>query len=107
VRLIRDAERAFEINAGLSIDLSESVDRLVASAKAEIELAKLDATIVTDRNTVVLKGMAVASLVVSVLVGWLYVSRNLIVRLVELSRSMAAICRWQLECAPAAHLAPR
>lgn len=96
LRLIRDAERALEINAGLSIDLSESVDRLVASAKAEIEQAKLDATAVTDRNTVVLKGMAAASLVVSVLVGWLYVSRNLIVRLVDLSHSMTAIADGNL-----------
>ncbi|MHA6325831.1 response regulator [Roseivivax sp. CAU 1753] len=97
LRLIRDAERALEINASLSIQLSESVNRLVATAKAEIEQAKSEATTVTDRNTVILQGMGAASVIVSVLVGWLYVSRNLIARLVGLSRSMLSIADGKLD----------
>jgi signal transduction histidine kinase/DNA-binding response OmpR family regulator len=94
--LIRDAERALEINASLSIELSESVNRLVASAKAEIEMAKSDATTVTDRNTLILQGMGAASVIVSVLVGWLYVSRNLLRRITGMSDSMTAIAAGNL-----------
>jgi len=97
LRLIAEAERALAINASLSVELSESVDRLVVAAKAEIEQAKSEATTVTERNTVILQGMGAASVLFSVLIGWLYVSRDLIARLVGLSRSMLSIADGKLD----------
>jgi signal transduction histidine kinase/DNA-binding response OmpR family regulator len=97
LRLIAEAERALAINASLSVELSESVDRLVVAAKAEIEQAKSEATTVTKRNTVILQGMGAASVLFSVLIGWLYVSRDLIARLVGLSRSMLSIADGKLD----------
>ena len=97
LRLVRDAENALNINADRSAELSESVNRLVALAKAEITEAKSEATAVKERNTRILQIVGLASVLSSILIGWLYVSRNLIRRLVALSRSMLSIADGKLD----------
>ncbi|MEE9334740.1 MAG: response regulator [Granulosicoccaceae bacterium] len=95
--LVKAAERALAENTRYSNDLGASVNQLVASAKTEIENAKTQATAVKEFNTTVLQAVGIASVLFSVLIGWLYVSRNLIARLLALSQSMLAIAGGKLD----------
>ena len=97
LQLIRAAERSLAENTLYSNDLSASINQLVASAKTEIESAKTQATAVTELNTTVLQAVGIASVLCSILIGWLYVSRNLIARLLALSHSMLAIADGKLD----------
>ena len=99
LELIGEAENLLSTNADLSAELVNSVVALVATAKAEIDSAKSDATAVKERNTRILQAVSVASVLFSILIGWLYVSRNLIQRLVALSRSMLSIADGDLKVA--------
>ena len=97
LKLTDDAESLLRVNADLSSNLVDSVVTLVASARADIETAKSGATRVKEGNTRILQGMSIASVLFSILIGWLYVSRNLIQRLVGLSRSMTSIADGDLQ----------
>ena len=99
LELIVEAEDLLNTNADLSAELVNSVVALVATAKADIDTAKSDATAVKERNTRILQAVSVASVLFSILIGWLYVSRNLIQRLVALSRSMLSIAGGDLKVA--------
>jgi class 3 adenylate cyclase/HAMP domain-containing protein len=69
---------------------------LVDGANTEIVEANSQAAAIQVLNTNILAGVAVLSLVSSVLIVWLYVGRNLIARLTALSDSMLAIAGGNL-----------
>jgi len=89
--LIGSAERLIRENADLSVRLTAAVDRLVWEAETEVDSSSKEALSVQRLSARVLLLFAVLSLISSILIVWLYVSRNLIRRLMDLSGGMLAI----------------
>ena len=94
--VIAQAEELLAANIRLSKFLTNRVGFLVNSAKSYIERANLQAAAIKSFNQNILIGIAVLSLVSSLLIVWLYVGRNLIARLTALSDSMLAIAAGNL-----------
>jgi len=94
--VIAQAEELLAVNVRLSEFLTNKVDILVNSANSDIEIANLQAADIQVLNRNILIGIAALSLVSSFLIVWLYVGRNLIVRLTALSDSMLAIAGGNL-----------
>jgi adenylate cyclase len=86
-------------NKRLSLDLTAAVDRLVTAAGRDISDAEHEASIVQRYGAGVVLGSAFLSLLISVLVVWLYVDRNLLARLAGVSQSMLAIAGGNLRAA--------
>jgi adenylate cyclase len=89
--LVAKAEKLIAENANLSGRLTEAVDRLVGHAEQDISFLTRGALSVQRLSARVLLGFAVLSFLSSILIVWLYVSRNLIRRLMRLNRGMLAI----------------
>ena len=89
--LVDKAEKLIDENAGLSVHLTAAVDRLVSEAENDVSASARGALSVQRLSARVLLAVAVLSLLSSILIVWLYVSRNLIRRLMHLSSGMAAI----------------
>ena len=83
-------------NRRLSNDLTAAVDRLVAVADRDINEAERETATVQRYGTGVVLGAAFLSLLISALVVWLYVDRNLLARLASVSQSMLAIAGGNL-----------
>ncbi|MBW2671770.1 MAG: HAMP domain-containing protein [Deltaproteobacteria bacterium] len=94
--VIAQAEELLNVNARLSKFLTNRVNYLVNNASSDIEKANLQAAAIQALNRNILIGIAVLSLVSSLLIVWLYVERNLIARLTALSDSMLAIAGGNL-----------
>ncbi len=89
--LVGKAEKLIGENADLSVRLTRAVDRLVAEAESDVSASATGALSVQRLSGRILLAFAMLSLVSSVLIVWLYVSRNLIRRLLHLSGGMVAI----------------
>ena len=89
--LIGHAEKLIAENADLSVRLSAAVDRLVSEAETDVSSSASDALSVQQLSAHVLLSFATLSLLSSILIVWLYVSRNLIRRLMRFSGGMLAI----------------
>ncbi|MEM7168594.1 MAG: response regulator [Pseudomonadota bacterium] len=101
--LISSGEKLLAENTELSHRLTEAVDNLLEGARADIATGNLEAGSVRRTSTIIMFAVVVLSLLSSLLIGWLYVSRNLIARLTGLSDSMLAIAGGNLrEPLPAA-----
>jgi class 3 adenylate cyclase/HAMP domain-containing protein len=92
----KNARLLLDGNVSLSRHLTDVVDRLVAGATEDIEVANRDALSVQQWSTGVLLAVVGLSLISSVLIVWLYVGRNVIARLKALSDSMLAIAGGNL-----------
>jgi len=90
------ATRHLTENAARSRDVTQAADRLVSLAKRDIVQANEDAQSVEKFSATVLVVAVGLSLVSSVLIVWLYVGRNIVSRLMALSRSMLAIAEGNL-----------
>ncbi len=84
-------------NVELARQLTVAVDRLVGTAKGDIDMANTEALSVQRYGTGILIAVVVLSLACSALIVWLYVGRNLIRRLTGLSDSMLAIADGNLK----------
>jgi len=91
LELIGNAEKLIAENADLSVRLTAAVDRLVAEANTDVRSSTTDALSVQRLSAQILLTFAALSLISSILIVWLYVSRNLIRRLMRLSDGMLAI----------------
>jgi signal transduction histidine kinase len=89
--LIGNAEKLIAQNADLSVRLTAAVDRLVSEAETDISSSARGALSVQRLSARILLTFATLSLFSSILIVWLYVSRNLIRRLMHLSSGMLAI----------------
>jgi signal transduction histidine kinase/DNA-binding response OmpR family regulator len=94
--LVEEAERLLLENAGLSAQLRAAVDELVGSARRDIQDAGGEALTAQHVGRNILLGVVALSLLSSLLIVWLYVDRNLVVRLRALSDSMLAIAGGNL-----------
>jgi signal transduction histidine kinase/ActR/RegA family two-component response regulator len=94
--LIASGEELILENVDLSRQLTEAVDELLARAKTDIATGNLEAGSVQRVSTLIMMAVVALSLISSTLIVWLYVGRNLIARLTELSDSMLAIAGGNL-----------
>jgi signal transduction histidine kinase len=100
--LVGEGEKLLSENASLSAQLTQAVDQLAGTAKREIGYATGDALSVQRQSTRVLVSLVALSLLSSILIVWLYVGRNIVHRLTELSTGMLAIAGGKLDAAVAA-----
>jgi signal transduction histidine kinase len=90
-------------NTALSARLHNSVEQLVTSSRHDIDTAALAASQAQRFNTNVLLAVSILAVITSFLIVWLYVGRNVVARLTQLSGTMLAIAAGQREVAvPAA-----
>ena len=89
--LVGKAEKLIAEIANLSVRVTAAVDRLVLEAENDVSSSARGALSVQRLSARVLLAFATLSLLSSVLIVWLYVSRNLIRRLMQLNSGMAAI----------------
>jgi adenylate cyclase len=91
LQAVQDGRRLTVENANLSVQLSNAVEALVAASKQNIATATEQTQSVQDRGRLGLALAVVLSLISSVLIGWLYVGRNVVARLTMLSDGMRAL----------------
>ena len=89
--VVAQATRNLAVNAALSKDLTQAVDRLVSIAKRDIAKANEEALVVQRFSSIVLIAAVALSLLSSIAIVWLYVGRSIVSRLTTLSRSMLEI----------------
>ena len=89
--LVGKAEKLIAENSDLSVRLTAAIDRLVAEAENDVAASARGALSVQRLSARVLLTFAILSFLSSILIVWLYVSRNLIRRLMRLSSGMLAI----------------
>jgi adenylate cyclase len=94
--IVAQATRHLSENAALSRDVTQAADHLVLLAKRDIAQASEEAQSVERFSATVLIVAVGLSLLSSVLIVWLYVGRNIVSRLMALSRSMLAIAEGNL-----------
>ncbi|MBM1169454.1 response regulator [Microvirga arabica] len=94
--LVEDAERLLVENAGLSAQLTQAVDGLIAAARNDIRAASTEAMTAQRVGRSILLTVVSLSLLSSLLIVWFYVDRNLVARLQSLSNSMLAIAGGNL-----------
>jgi len=94
--LTENATQLLGENADLSKQLTATVDSLVTGARKEINDANAAALSVVNFSTLAVIVAVVLSLVSSTLIVWLYVGRNLIARLRELSDRTFALAAGDL-----------
>ena len=89
--LVGKAEKLITENGDLSVRLTAAVDRLVSEAEHDVSSSARGALSVQRLSARMLLAFAILSLLSSILIVWLYVGRNLIRRLMDLSTGMVAI----------------
>ena len=88
---VQEGRRLTVENADLSVQLSNAVEALVAASKQNIATTTEQTQSVQDRGRLGLAVVVALSLISSVLIGWLYVGRNVVARLTTLSDGMRAL----------------
>jgi phosphoglycerate-specific signal transduction histidine kinase len=96
--LLRQVEKVIHANTTLSGQLSSAVDELVVQSEADVRTSTESVVSVQHVSAQILRLMAGLSLLSSILIVWLYVSRGLIRRLMKLNQGMVAIAagRYQV-----------
>jgi adenylate cyclase len=84
-------------NTVLSAHLHNSVERLVTASREDIDTAALVANRAQQFNTNVLLSVSALAVISSLLIVWLYVGRNIVARLTQLSGAMLAIAAGRRE----------
>jgi adenylate cyclase len=96
---IQEGRRLTVENSELSAQLSDAVAALVSASQQDIAAATARTQSVQNFGRLGLAAAVVLSLVSSILIGWLYVGRNVVTRLTALSTGMRAIVNGQRDFA--------
>jgi signal transduction histidine kinase/CheY-like chemotaxis protein len=91
LKAIQEGRRLTVENAALSTQLSDAVEALVTASKQAIAAATERTQSVQQLGRIGLAVAVALSLISSVLIGWFYVGRNVVARLIALSAGMRAI----------------
>ncbi len=91
------ANRLLESNHSLTLRLSDSIAALVKDQESGIATASGATGRMLDNSQLTQIGVSVASVIVSILVVWLYVGRSLVRRLMLLKTSMGRIVAGDLD----------
>jgi adenylate cyclase len=84
-------------NIALSAHLHNSVEQLVTSSREDIDTAALVAKRAQQFNTNVLLAVSALAVISSFLIVWLYVGRNIVARLTQVSGAMFSIAAGRRE----------
>jgi adenylate cyclase len=84
-------------NIALSAHLHNSVEQLVTSSREDIDTAALVAKRAQQFNTNVLLAVSALAVISSFLIVWLYVGRNIVARLTQVSGAMLSIAAGRRE----------
>jgi adenylate cyclase len=84
-------------NIALSARLHNSVEQLVTSSREDIDTAALVAKRAQQFNTNVLLAVSALAVISSFLIVWLYVGRNIVARLTQVSGAMLSIAAGRRE----------
>jgi len=95
--LIAEGRRLLAQNAEVSSRLTNVVSRMVGEAEKDISRANIEALSTQRLSTGVLIAVVALTLVSSSLIVWLYVGRNIIARLTELSACMESVAGGDLK----------
>lgn len=100
---IQEGRRLTVENSALSAQLSNAVAALVTASQQGIAAATARTESVQSFSSLGLAAAVVLSLISSILIGWLYVGRNVVARLTQLSNGMRALAGGRRDIAiPAA-----
>jgi len=88
---VAQSRRLIVDNADLSARLHAAVTDLVNQSSDEISGASVSAKELLQLNSTVLRGVTALAILLSLLIVWLYVGRNIVARLARLSNAMIAI----------------
>jgi adenylate cyclase len=91
LQAVQEGRRLTVENADLSVQLGNAVEAMVAASKQNIATATEQTQSVQDRGRLGLAVVVALSLISSILIGWLYVGRNVVARLTLLSDGMRAL----------------
>jgi adenylate cyclase len=91
LQAVQEGRRLTVENANLSVQLGDAVEALVTASKQNIATATEQTQLVQDRGRLGLAVVVALSLISSILIGWLYVGRNVVARLTQLSDGMRAL----------------
>ena len=97
-QLATAAKRA-ELVAANSVaaqELAKAIEQSVATAKGEVAASTQDARDLVDSSTFILLLIGAVGLVLALLIGWLYVGRNIAGRLIALERAMRRVAEGDL-----------
>jgi PAS domain S-box-containing protein len=97
--LIADANRLLAENDKLSTQLTDAAEELVEATKREVRGATASALRIERLSTMAISGLLAFGFVGSVLIVWLYVGRNIVRRLNQMSGAMFAIASGSREIA--------
>ena len=90
-------EEALAASRKLATDLVQSVEQLSANASSDVDAAAAGTVTLVASLQVVLAAIGAAAIVVSALIAWLYVFRNVTGRLVRLADTMRRLAGGDLE----------
>jgi methyl-accepting chemotaxis protein len=88
---------AMKDNNGLATALAKAIEGGVGSAKSEVSSAATSISSLVTRSKGMLLATAAIALAVGLLVGWLYVARSVVRRLVGVERAMRGIADGNLQ----------
>ncbi len=92
-----DRVAVLQSNETVSRDLARAVESLVRETENGITAAETEAMAMISVSQTQLVLVAVGALTLAVLIGWLYVGRNLVRRLLGIEKSMRAVANGNLE----------
>ncbi|MCZ4281009.1 methyl-accepting chemotaxis protein [Kiloniella laminariae] len=96
LKLLEESEQIMQTTRKLAEDLSVQISNLVQTSETAIALTAEANNATSKQTEIVMLSISVISLVISVLIGWLYVARNLLRRLMGLVTSMEEIANGDL-----------
>ncbi|WP_207458330.1 methyl-accepting chemotaxis protein [Azospirillum sp. SYSU D00513] len=96
LEVIARAAALIESNHALSGRLSGLISDMVRKQESEVEAAATDTAALLDRSTTIQIAVAGVSVLLSILIVWLYIGRNVVRRLLTLKESMAQIASGNL-----------
>ena len=97
--VIERARALLESNQALSNRLAGLVETMVQQEESSVETATVNTAQLLNRSTTVQITVVVASMLLSILVVWLYIGRNVVGRLMAVKNSMAELAAGNLNVA--------
>jgi len=96
---IKASEKALQSTTDVSATLTAAVQQMVAKATSAGDATAASVATSMDRNGMILAVVALAALVLSILIGWLFVGRNVVRQLHRLEKVMGELTSGNLDVA--------
>jgi methyl-accepting chemotaxis protein len=97
LKVLAEATRLVADNRAVTQRLSDAVNELVRQQEQEVGQAAVDTESMLSRSRMTQYGVSALGILASILVAWLYVSRIVVNRLIELKEAMSEIAGGNLD----------